>query len=140
AAHHRHLIATRAAKFDELLPYAAIALARFRILYLFDDVHRVAERRVADRRGGKGDDRNLRALRKRSLDEHAGMKLAVAIIENGLHPHVSGRFIDMRFERGDLSCFDAAESVGSDLHSATDAKPSELLLRNRKLHVRRLQR
>src|SRR5438128_2812139 len=100
---HRDLIAAGAAELHELLPNAAIGLARLRILDVFDDEHGIAERRVADRRHGKCDRHGLAAAHELSIDEHSGPELARAVIERRLHADVSCRFVDHRVSRVDSS-------------------------------------
>src|ERR1051325_3341906 len=83
------LVAAAAGQFHELLAYAAIALARLRVLHILDDVNGVAERRVADGRGGEGDDVRRAAAGQPRLHEHAGAELAVGVVEDRLHAHVA---------------------------------------------------
>ena len=103
---------------------------RLRIGHVLDDVHRVAERRVRDGRGGQRHRRCLRSLRELGLDVHAGAELAGCVVEDRLDADVARRLVDDRIEGGDLAELRLAEGVGDDLDRAALRHRRELLLRD----------
>ena len=74
------------------------------------------------------------------FDEHSRLQLQIAILEDGLHANVAGGLIDHRVEGSDPAGFGAGEAVRCHLNAAADAQTTELLLGNREIHIRGLQR
>src|SRR5262249_58935363 len=83
ALENGHLVAAPRAELHELLPNALV-LRAVGALHRLDDVHRVAVRRVVDRRGGNRDDRRRGAEAHRGRDEHARLELRFRVREGGL--------------------------------------------------------
>ncbi len=132
---------SRAAELHEPL-LDALVRAPVRALHVRDDEDGIPVRRVADRGRRERDDRVARAEERLGVHEHAGVQPAVRVRERRLDLDVPRRGVDDGVDRGDLpgERERARRLPGGDAHALARPHAGDVLLRDGKVHVDRVER